>query len=331
MMNQKLSICIPTYNRANLLERAIRLFLQEAKEFNVPIYISDDSTNDETKKMVERLKKEYKYIFYKKNPKPQGIEGNFFTVLNMSQTQYKWLLGDDDSISKSSIKRVLQILETDTYDAVIVNACRLKDKRNPEKGCKSLRVKNLKSKVYTDKNELLSELGWHTTFMSTIIYSSELIEHFDKERYRGTIFPQFVLLYDYLGRKRYINVYFDDNPAVFTLNLGSLSGANWFKNIVKIFTKDWYEAVFSLPVSYSYSAKIDCVKNHDKYTGVFSPLKLLYIRSFGYISPKIVKEYEHFIDKSVNIPKALLYLISVFPIPLASFMREIYLKVKGGH
>ncbi len=330
-MNQKLSICIPTYNRADLLEKAIRFFLDEAKEYKVPIYISDDSTNNETQEMVKRLKKEYSYIFYKKNPSPQGIEGNFFTVLNMAKTKYKWLLGDDDSISKGSIKRVLQILDKDEYDAVILNACRLKDKRYPEKGCKSLRVKSIKSQEYTDKNKLLSELGWHTTFMSTIVYSDELIKNFDRKRYEGTIFPQFVLLYDYLGKKPKIKVYFDENPAVFTLNLGSLSGATWFKNIVRIFTKDWYEAVFSLPTTYSYTAKINCVKNHDKYTGVFSPLKLLYIRSFGYLDPKVVKEYEHFIDKAVNIPKSLLYLISVFPIPIASLMREIYLKIKGGY
>ncbi len=330
-MNQKLSICIPTYNRANLLEKTIRFFLEEAKENSVPIYISDDSTNKETKKIVERLKKEYPLIFYRRNPHPQGIEGNFFTVLNMSRTKYKWLLGDDDSISKGSIRRVLQILDKDNYDAVILNACRLKDKRYPEKGCKSLRVKNIKSKEYTGKNILLSELGWHTTFMSTIIYSDELIKNFDRKRYKGTIFPQFVLLYDYLGKKQNIKVYFDENPAVFTLNLDSLSGANWFKNIVKIFTKDWYEAVFSLPTNYSYSAKISCVKNHDRYTGVFSPLKLMYIRSYGYLNLKVIKEYEHFIEKSVNIPKSILYLISIFPVPLASLMRETYLKIKGGY
>ncbi len=332
MENQMLSICIPTYNRAKLLEKAIRIYLEEAKEFSVPIYISDDSTNEETKIMVERLKKEYPHIYYRKNPKPQGIEGNFFTVLNMSNTKYKWLLGDDDSLTEGSIKRVLEILSKEKdLDALIVNACRLKDKRFPEKGCKSLRVKNKKSGLYTDRNELLEDLGWHTTFMSTIIYGDDLIKNFDKERYKGTIFPQFVLLYDYLGRKKNIKVYFDENQAVYTINIGSLGGATWFKDIIKIFTKDWYEAVFSLPQTYSKEAKLKCVRNHDKYTGVFSPLKLLYIRSFGYLNKNIVQKYEDYISYAVNTPKTVLYLLSIFPQPIAALLRETYIKVKGGH
>ncbi len=331
MINQVLSICIPTYNRPDLLERSIRLFLDEAKDFHIPVYISDDSTNNETEYMVKTLKDEYPLIFYKRNKKPQGIEGNFFTVLNMSDTKYKWLLGDDDSLVKGAIKRVLNILEKEEYDAVIVNACRLKDKRFPEKGCRSLRVKHISSKVYTDKDQLLSELGWHTTFMSTIIYSDELIKHFNRDRYTGSIFPQFVLLYDHLGHKENIRVYFDKEPSVYTLNMQSLGGANWFKDIVKIFTKDWYEAVFSLPETYSQNAKLECVKNHDRYTGVFNFLKLLYIRSYGYIDLNMLKKYEDFIEKSVIVPKSILYLAALFPRSLATFMRDLYLKIKGGY
>ncbi len=331
MMNKKLSICIPTYNRPELLEKALKIFLDEAKEFNVPVYISDDSTNDKTKNMVEKLKKEYPLIFYRKNSKPLGIEENFFSVLNMSDTRYRWLLGDDDSLTKGAIKRVLSILDKDDFDGVIVNACRLKDKRFPEKGCRNLRVKHLKTKVYTDRNELLRELGWHTTFMSTIIYSEKTIQNFDKSRYKGTIFPQFVLFYHYLGLKEKINVYWDSTPTVYTLNIGSLGGASWFKNIVKIFTKDWFEAVFSLPDTYTEEAKLKCIKSHDLYTGVFSPLKLLYIRSFGYLNRDILDKYRDFIPYAVNTPKPVLYLSSIFPVPLAAFLREVYIKIKGGH
>ncbi len=332
MEKKMLSICIPTYNRPELLKKALLIFLDEAESLGVDVYISDDSTNNKTQRMVSELQKKYRNIHYRKNEKPHGIEGNFFTVLSMADTKYKWLLGDDDSLTKGSIERVLKILNGHKdLDALIVNACRLKDKRYPEKGCRSLRVKNKPSKLYTDRNLLLKELGWHTTFMSTIIYGSHLIENFNRERYKGSIFPQFVLLYDYLGRKDSIKVYFDENPAVYTLNIGSIGSATWFRDIIKIFTKDWFEAVHSLPSTYSKDAKLTCVKNHDRYTGVFSPLKLLYIRSFGHLDRKIITEYKDFIRYTMNIPHPVLYFASVFPKPLATFMREIYLKIKGGY
>lgn len=331
MENKKLSICIPTYNRPGLLKRALNLFLEEVIEYKVPIYISDDSTNDKTEKLVSDLKKRYPYIYYVKNKKPLGIENNFYAVLGMPDTEYRWLLGDDDSIKKGSIKRILSIIDNSRYDGIIVNACRLKDKRFPEKGCKKKRVNHITSKIYTDKDRLLEELGWHTTFMSTIVYHRDVLKNFRKERYKNTIFPHFVLFYDYLGRKEGIKVFWDEKPSVFTLNIGSLSGANWFRNIIKIFTKQWYEAVFSLPDTYSEESKQKCVKNHDRFTGVFSPLKLLYIRSFGYLNIETVKNYEKYIRQAVVTPKPVVYLTSIFPVPLAALMREIYLKIKGGH
>ncbi|NPA53338.1 MAG: hypothetical protein GXO21_01570, partial [Aquificae bacterium] len=214
---------------------------------------------------------------------------------------------------------------------LIVNACKLKDKHAPEKGCVNLRVKNIPSKFFTDKNVLLRDIGWHTTFMSTIIYNQNLLKNFDKNKYKNTIFPQFVLLYHYLGKKDKIKVYFDKRPAVYTLNTESLKGTTWFKDIIKIFTKDWYEAVFSLPESYTYESKLTCIRNHDKYTGVFSPLKLLYIRSFGYLNKNIFKKYKKYIKDTVNTPEILIYLASIFPKFLAVFMRDTYLKMRGGY
>jgi len=52
MKNKRLSIAISSYNRSEILKENLLLMLDEIKEFSIPIYISDDSTNDDIERFV---------------------------------------------------------------------------------------------------------------------------------------------------------------------------------------------------------------------------------------------------------------------------------------
>ncbi|NPA53461.1 MAG: glycosyltransferase family 2 protein [Aquificae bacterium] len=329
MENKKLGICIPTYNRANLLDSCLERIVPQVKKYNIPIFISDNASTDNTQEVVKKYQKEYEYIHYHRNDVNIGLDPNFEKVLKLADTEYRWLLGDDDSFFEGSLDVLLELLENDDFDLIVVNAARVKDKKNPKKGISELRVKDVKSKTFTDKNQLLEDLGWHMTLLSSLIFSKNLIEKADFDRYRNTNFLQVGIAFEYLGRKKDIKVYFEESPIVYTFNELGPIGASWFPKIMKIFVEDWFNVISSLPPSYSLKSKLTCVKNHDKKTGVFSLLRLLNIRSFGYLNKEIYNKYKDFYPFVINLPSWMIFLISIFPRNIAEDLRNSYLKLKG--
>jgi glycosyltransferase involved in cell wall biosynthesis len=67
-MNPLLSIVIPTYERAESLRINLPCILEEVSQFNIAVYISDDSPSDDIASFCSGLKTTYKNIFYIKKP-----------------------------------------------------------------------------------------------------------------------------------------------------------------------------------------------------------------------------------------------------------------------
>ena len=91
---QKISVIITTYNRATLLEEAIKSVLMQTYD-NVEIIVIDDCSSDNTKEIVEKFKSD-KIIYYK-NEKNKGCGINRKEGLAKYATgEYIIFLDDDD-------------------------------------------------------------------------------------------------------------------------------------------------------------------------------------------------------------------------------------------
>lgn len=100
------SILIPTYNRPHYFQQALESALNQTYR-NIEIIVGDDSTNEETKKVITPYLAKYKNVCYYYHGKPLGGSGNsnFKFVYNQSKGEYvNWLMDDDlcypDKISK---------------------------------------------------------------------------------------------------------------------------------------------------------------------------------------------------------------------------------------
>lgn len=127
-----LSICIPTYNRARVLDRLLEGLSQEIAglESEVEICISDNASQDETgqiaKKWAARLP-----IKYRKSKRNLGLDINFVKITELASGRFIWYSGDDDLFLPGSVQRLLDDLkrpEAGKAGAVYLNAT---SKRGP--------------------------------------------------------------------------------------------------------------------------------------------------------------------------------------------------------
>jgi len=115
MNNPTLSICIPTYNRANELSVCLdsickQFELEPQLKTAVEIVISDNASTDNTTEIVSEFQKRYPQIQYIRNENNVGFDRNVLNVVSHSHGEYCLTLGDDDAIFEGGIKEILDLI-----------------------------------------------------------------------------------------------------------------------------------------------------------------------------------------------------------------------------
>ena len=87
-MNNNLSIFIPTYNRPSILRSNLLNIIAQASKYDIPIHISDDSNNEETKKIIEEYMKKYNFLHYSQNIPSLGHDRNIVSCLSNKESEY---------------------------------------------------------------------------------------------------------------------------------------------------------------------------------------------------------------------------------------------------
>jgi glycosyltransferase involved in cell wall biosynthesis len=120
------SVIIPTYNRANVLGRAVGSVLnQDYRDFEI-IVVDDDSTDD-TEGVVRGFDKaQIKYVRHEKNRGPAAARN---TGIGHSKGKYIAFQDSDDEWFPQKLGRQVQILETacDSVGAVYTGFWRIKN------------------------------------------------------------------------------------------------------------------------------------------------------------------------------------------------------------
>lgn len=312
-MNRLLAICIPTYNRANHLYDCIEQLIPQLLTYKIPIYISDNDSQDHTRELVEKLQEKYPFIFYSKNEKNMGPDYNFTKVLKMSNNQYSWLLGDDDRIEDGIIEKIMILINNYDYDAIIVNGGCL------DKMKMISRVNDIPSQVYCNPNSLLADLGWHMTWMSCLIFSRKMIDEVVHKKYYDTNFLQFAIIFDYLA---------DKNISVYWLSEVCVYGASkelpaWRKDTFKIFVNRWYHIVSNLPQTYVGEVKKKCILDHGVKSNLLGYRSLKRLRGENVLNLRIFRENIKYLPYTIKLPTAIVFIIAIFPIQFIQFNRAM--------
>lgn len=293
--NQLLAIAIPTYNRATILEENLNLMLPEIMKNNISIYISDDSTNDDTKNLCQELRKKYPYIYYVKNEPSLGHDKNCIKTLKLPCEMYVWYIGDSTILNNEAINEVLGIIEQKEPKLISVNA----EGRNLD----------IDSRLYTHPNELIVEIGWHLTLTGATIYSKKIIDRIDSfELDKFKNFPQFAIIF---------KSFESGDCELFWINSKQIKNnlrktSYWKKTLFDVFLVDWPSCVNNLSFIGDEQKKIAIIK-HSQMTKIFDLKSILFCRSNGVFDLSIfLKHYDSLKNHSaVNIK--LLFVVALIP------------------
>ena len=315
--NNKLSICVPTYNRAELLKGCLENTIPQTRKYSIPIYISDNASTDNTAQVVLEFQKIYPFIYYSCNAVTFSPDYNFKHVLKMSQCEYAWLLGDRSRIIDGAIEQILNIVNHDNYDLIVVNGGEFKSLYSEDLIPK---VKNLETRVFRNHNDFLRELGWHITWMSCLIFGQKVRHCGDFDSFEGTSFIHVGVVLKYLSETDF-SVYWDSTMRAY--NVKTVASGWAVNNLVfENFAFKWYQLIQSVP-QYEEKARLASLKGIAFGNKIFSLKSMLYLRAIGQYDLNILKKYGICLSYTTNIPKIILVIIAITPPIFLNMLRTL--------
>jgi glycosyltransferase involved in cell wall biosynthesis len=106
---KKVSVIIPTYNRARFITNAVKSVQNQDYE-NIEIIIVDDKSTDNTQAVIYSLKIQIPNIFYYQNERTKGPSGARNTGMSMATGDYITFLDSDDIWLKNHLNDGMKIL-----------------------------------------------------------------------------------------------------------------------------------------------------------------------------------------------------------------------------
>lgn len=120
-MQPLLSICIPTYNRAELLKEALAaLDFVHHLPFTVEVVVSDNASTDDTTAVIQEAAQHLPLRHFR-HARNLGAEANVLSVLRRAKGKWCVYLADDDRLLVDALKECIERLEA-TEGAVALYA-----------------------------------------------------------------------------------------------------------------------------------------------------------------------------------------------------------------
>jgi len=211
MSNPLITIAVPTWNRAAILDKALSALLPqiEKNKDKIEVVISDNASPDNTNEIIENYISKFSSlnIVHYKQKENTGYYGNFKTCRELSNGDYFWLLSDNDYVASGLIDYLLEILLNKKPAFVFL--------RDWKHDAKVSKTSSFKSNAYSVK-DAIEKFNYKTTLISAVIFNNDksndttLFETFNGNTFLGfAYFLQSLAnknqAYEILGTSLFIN------------------------------------------------------------------------------------------------------------------------------
>jgi abequosyltransferase len=182
-MNKLLTIAIPTYNRAAILDEQLGWLANAIAgyESECEILVSDNASNDNTQAVIKKWQENLAIVNFRVNQNITniGVMKNIAYCLKNATSKYVWVIGDDDTIQTNTLGYVIHNLKTyPDLSLLSLNYSRFDLPNN-----KIIKGRNfdidqeeliIDGKTFIENN--ISENIFGLGFMSAQIYQTEVVQ-----------------------------------------------------------------------------------------------------------------------------------------------------------
>lgn len=179
-----LSICIPTYNRAAILDRSLSRLVPQCENRPVEICVSNNASTDDTAAVLDR----YPTVRAIHQSSNTGIDRNTVAALEMGSGLYLAPFGDDEHLSTVGIGLIVAALRS-SPDMLLFNGRRAGVEHLPRR---------LQGRSFTGHREAFAAL-WDKMPLGSFAVRREAYERARASRYLGTFHAYSGAAWDYLG------------------------------------------------------------------------------------------------------------------------------------
>lgn len=170
-MKPILSICIPTYNRCEILVDSIEEVIPLLIKKNIEVCISNNASTDGTDLFLSDLVQKYPQVKYQKQLSNVGIDQNMIDVIKMTTGDFILPMGDDDKLMFLNLEDELSRMDKD-FDIYVLNGVHNEENHLP---------KHLIAKSYSSPDTAFRDL-WDRMPFGSFLFNKKLFDekYFDK-------------------------------------------------------------------------------------------------------------------------------------------------------
>lgn len=181
-----LSICIPTFNRANFLEKTLKMIINQINgyESTIEIIVSDNCSCDNTEEIARQYASKYNFIRYYKNHENIGFDRNVDAAIKKSSGEFVWTLADDDYIESDAIGKIINVITSNPeITFIFLNYALYKD---DFKFVSHSRLSTVSNCVAINGNDFYSKTLFANSFVSSNVFRRTFWVNAKPDQYYGT-------------------------------------------------------------------------------------------------------------------------------------------------
>lgn len=191
-----LSICIPTYNRADVLKECIDAIVHHklVETGNIEIVVCDNASTDGTDAVMKTYQ-DLEYVKYIQNEKNIGVRYNTLKVVDCATGTFRKLLNDYSIFTEDGLRYLYEAVISNMKDRPVLLFDAGKDESPTEITCHNI-------------DDFVRSIGYRLTWMGVYGYWEEdWKELTDREKFTDKTFTTIDWLVQMFKRKRKAIVY----------------------------------------------------------------------------------------------------------------------------
>ena len=190
-----LGICIPTFRRPDFLARCLESAIRQSQGLALKIFVADDSCTDVNRDVIAAASSRFGELHYERNLVNLGINENIRRVVAMADTDYVWLMGEDDYFVAGALARVCAEIQSGSYPFVFCNYVLVGDDAGPI-GRSAL---SLPGDLVLGAADFIGRYLWSAGFMGACVLDLAEWRRVASDRYLGTYYAHVGYIVEMLG------------------------------------------------------------------------------------------------------------------------------------